>query len=101
MIAIYDGALAEGVLIRDGTDPWIEVDGVPVDWSASSLPRRVQCPCGEGFVVIEPGVIDGMNTPHGVQRCDACSTYDGDLSAALALARRVGGVVKFETAEED
>lgn len=100
MITTYDSTLTEGVLIEDGTDPWIEVDGVAVDWTASPLPRT-PCPCSEGFDVIEPGVLDGMNTPHGVQRCDACRTYDGDLAAALALARRVGGVVKFEAAEED
>lgn len=99
MSTVYDGTRTD-VQIESDTDPWIEVDGVAVDWSASTLPR-VPCPCGEGFDVIEPGVLDSMNSVHGVQRCDACSTFDGDLNAALALARRVGGVVKFMADPEE
>lgn len=96
----YDGILAPWVLIEEDTDPWVEVNGEPVDWTSSTLPR-VPCPCGENGEVVEPGVLDGMNSPHGVQRCDACSTYDGDLDAALALARRVGGVARFyQSAQE-
>lgn len=102
MIGTYGGTLAQGVLIEDGTDPWIEVDGAPVDWTVPGWDRvRVPCPCGENGDVVEPGVLDGMNTPKGVQRCDACGTYDGDLDAALALARRVGGIVKFHTENKE
>lgn len=91
---IYDGTLPDGVLIEDQTNPWVEVDGVPVDWTTTDRPR-VQCPCDEMGQVVLAGVLDAMDTPAGVQRCDACGTYDGDLDAALALARLVGGVVKF------
>jgi hypothetical protein len=81
-------------MIAEGTNPWVEVDGEPVYWPAVDLPR-IPCPCGAGFEVIEPGVLESMDSPRGVQRCDACSTYDGDIEAAVALARRVGGVVRF------
>lgn len=47
--------------------------------------------CGD----ILPGVIEDMDTHEGIQRCDECSVYDGDLEAALALADHVGGVVRF------
>jgi hypothetical protein len=40
-----------------------------------------------------------MDTAEGVQRCDICDIYDGDLSAAQALAALVGGVVKFQAEE--
>lgn len=97
MPTTYDGHLPDGVLIADGTNPWIEVDGIPVDWTTTTLPRT-ECPCEEGFSVVLPGVIDAMDTPVGIQRCDACSRFDGDLDAALALARLVNGVVKFDAA---
>lgn len=96
MIATYDGHLPDSVLIDTGTNPWVEVDGTPVDWTKSPL-ARTDCPCGE-YRVILPGVLESMDTPDGIQRCDSCSTYDGDLAAALALAQLVGGVVRFEVA---
>lgn len=91
--AIYDGTPID-VQIEDRTNPWIEVDGVPVDWTTIDLPR-IPCPCEDMGLVVLPGVLDGMDTPQGVQRCDGCDAYPGDLDAALALARLVGGVVKF------
>jgi hypothetical protein len=36
-----------------------------------------------------------MDTDEGIQRCDAADVFEGDLDAALALARVVGGIVKF------
>ena len=86
-------------LIEDGTDPWVEVDGTPVDWVASQLPRT-SCPCGESGQVVLAGVLDGMNTPQGVQRCDSCDRYPGDLDAALALAQLVGGQVKYQARDD-
>ena len=32
------------------------------------------------------GVIEAMDTPFGIQRCDNCGQYEGDLEAAAALA---------------
>lgn len=93
MIRTFDGSPSSS-LIESGTNPWVEVDGQPVDWVASPLPRQ-PCPCGEMGRVILAGVLDGTDTPQGIQRCDICSTYVGDLEAALALAQLVGGTVKF------
>lgn len=93
-VVIYDGTPIDG-LIKDRTNPWVEVDGKPVDWTESPLPR-VACPCEDMGQVVVPGVLDGMDTPEGVQRCDGCGIYESDLDAALALAKRVGGVAKFE-----
>ena len=30
----YDGTLPDGVMIASETNPWVEVDGEPVDWTA-------------------------------------------------------------------
>ena len=92
----YDGTLPDGVLIASDTNPWVEVAGEPVDWTTSTLPEAA-CPCGEHPTVL-PGVIAPIDTEEGINRCDAALLFDGDLDAALALARLVGGVVKFETA---
>lgn len=89
----YDGTDTDRLIASD-TNPWVEVDGKPVDWTTTTLPRT-ECPCGEMGHVIVPGVLDGMDSEHGVQRCDTCNTYPGDLDAALALAQLVSGVVKF------
>jgi len=86
-------------LIAPDTDPWVQLDGVPVDWTRANLPR-VTCPCGESGQVVLAGVLDGMNTPTGVQRCDSCDTYPGDLDATLALARHVGGSACYLSAED-
>lgn len=93
----YD-TLPDGVLIADGTNPWVEVDGVPVDWTTVDLPR-VPCSCDEEHDALVDGVIDAIDSPEGIQRCDSAETNLGDLDAALALAKLVGGVVKFETDE--
>jgi hypothetical protein len=102
VIVTYDGTPTDA-LIADGTNPWVEVDGAPVDWTAHPGPRAA-CPCGEMGEVVLPGVLEAMDSAHGVARCDACSTaghgYDGDLDAALALAKHVGGIVKYHTEED-
>lgn len=90
----YDGSDIGDAKIESDTNPWVELDGEPVDWMRVLLPRRA-CPCGESGKVLIPGVLDAMDTPEGIQRCDTCNTYPGDLDAALALAKLVGGVVKF------
>lgn len=97
-VTTYDGTLAKGVMIAGYTNPWVEVDGQPVDWSKTVLERR-ECPCEDWGTVLLPGVLDSMNSAYGVQRCDACGIHDGDLDAALALARLVGGVVHFYAEE--
>jgi len=95
----YDGTLPDGVLIASDTNPWVEVDGEPVDWTTVDLPR-VLCSCDEDHHALVEGVIDAIDSPEGIQRCDSAVGELGDLDAALALARLVGGVVKFETDDE-
>lgn len=41
------------------------------------------------------GTLPAMDTPEGIQRCDECQVFPGDLEAAQALADMVGGVVRF------
>lgn len=98
MSETYNGTAID-VMIADRTNPWVEVDGVPVDWTKVDLPRH-ECPCGENGQVLLSGVLDAMDSETGVQRCDACSTYPGDLDAALGLAALVGGIVKFQKEED-
>lgn len=40
------------------------------------------------------GVITGMDTPCGIQRCDFCDKFPGDLEAALDVAQRRGDHVE-------
>ena len=39
---------------------------------------------------ILPGVLAPMDTIFGIQRCDECQIYPGDLAAARALADLLG-----------
>jgi len=94
---IYDGTPTEA-LIADGTDPWVEVDGQPVDWfnGPALLPSPVphgDCDTCEFSPV--PGALEAMNTNEGIQACGSCALFVSDLDAALALARTVGGVAVF------
>lgn len=59
-------------------------------------PEMGSCGCGP-----LQGVLAPINTREGVQRCDDCHTYDSDLDAALALAVRIGGEVKFWQHDSD
>ena len=88
-------AKEEGVFIAPGTDPWIEVDGKPVTWPREGVPEAEgnDCEC-EGSPV--PGVLTSANSEAGIQRCDPCHLFPGDLEAAFALAKLIEGVVKFD-----
>lgn len=92
-------------MIASDTNPWIEVDGVPVDWTqaAHSPPvesRRTDNGCDSCGNFLD-GVIESMDTDLGVVRCDECSIYEGDIEAAWALALLVGGVVRYEQEDEE
>lgn len=98
--AIHDlmqkvAAERNGLLIASCTNPWIHVDGQPYDWQAKPLPAATNdCEqCAESPV---PGAIPAMDTPAGIQRCDQCELFPGDLEAAAALAVLVGGRVRFQ-----
>lgn len=84
-------------LIASGTNPWVEVGGIPVDWTTAQHPAAANdCDQCAGSPV--PGAIPAMDTPEGIQSCDLCQRAGGDLDAALALARLAGGVAKFTAA---
>ncbi len=53
-----------------------------------------ECTCTGSPV---PGTLPAMDSPEGIQRCDECGVFEGDLEAAQALADTVGGVVMFES----
>ena len=42
---------------------------------------------------ILPGLVTDMDFPGGIQRCDSCEQYGGDLDATKAAADLVGGTV--------
>lgn len=90
-------------LIASRTNPWVEVNGEPVDWTDpvwnNQRVVRPQCDTCNGTIL--PGVIEAMDSNEGIQRCDECDTYPGDLEAAWQLARLVDGVVVYETGEDD
>ena len=89
----YDGTPTDSLIAND-TNPWVEVNGEPVDWSTYDGPQAA-CPCEDFHDAPVPGVIAPMDTEEGINRCDAAAVFDGDLDAALALAQLVGGVAKF------
>ena len=100
---VFTGAPTASLIAPGNPNPWIEIDGQPVDWMrrAPSLPQAVTW-CGDGGCNAGPlaGVLVACDTPQGIQRCDQCNIYDGDREAALALAQMVGGVVVFEVNTE-
>lgn len=74
-------------MIADQTNPWVcDRSGrvVTVD-DVSTGGLAADCDCWP-----IPGVILGMDDPHGIQRCDTCLVYPGDLEAAYALAQHLG-----------
>lgn len=101
MIKTFDGTYADFTLIASGTDPWVEVDGKPVDWVAKNLPTDPDNDCESCADMPISGVIAPINTREGIERCDECKRFEGDLDAAFALAKLVGGAVKYETDEDE
>lgn len=86
------GDFAEVYIARE-TNPWLQVDGQPVDL-ASMEDSGVEGEC-EGCLDGDfSGVILAMDSVDGIQRCDSCSKFDGDLEAAahvaLVLSQRTG-----------
>jgi hypothetical protein len=83
------------VLIAGHTNPWVEVDGKPVDWTDAPLPPRPGSTCDGCAGEPIPGVATAMDDRDGIQRCDSCALFAGDLDAAKALADLLGGRVFF------
>ncbi|MGI6797691.1 hypothetical protein [Gordonia sihwensis] len=85
------------ILIARGTNPWLVDDaGAMID--LTTLRSTGETACGDCGPIA--GVIAPMDDQYGIQRCDACSIYPGDLEAAYALAQHLGAsyTVMYETA---
>lgn len=64
-------------------------DGVRIAGSGDSRPMAtIQCEACVNSPL--PGVLYDTNAGNGVQRCDICHLYPGDLEAAAALAKHLG-----------
>src|SRR4051812_24800105 len=85
-IRTFDWTPLNGVYIADDTDPWIEVDGVPVTWPRDGLSGAEGNDCAQCVGEPVPGVLTRRNSEVGIQRCDTCLRFGGDLEAAKALA---------------
>jgi len=79
-------------VIESETNPWLQdSDGNAVDLIKlkQDHPQVVYIrdtnPCDQCGDIL-PGVIEAMDSPEGIQRCDQCDLYEGDLDAAQALA---------------
>ncbi|EPD84062.1 MULTISPECIES: hypothetical protein [Microbacterium] len=84
----WDGSA--DVMIASRTNPWLQdSDGNGIDLTGGRATRSEQsaldgdCECFDGPV---PGALVGMDSPEGIQRCDMCQRFDGDLAAAQAVA---------------
>lgn len=90
----------DAIQMESETDPWIQYpDGtlVPLWPVISGLPTGACGNCHGGFFA----PTNNGPTYEGIERCDECCIYDGDLDAALALAGVVGkgATVWFEEDE--
>jgi len=77
----------EGVIIASGTNPWVEADGKPVDLfaaAAATFGAALGDPDCECATVA--GVALAMDSADGIQRCDLCYRFEGDLEAAKHVA---------------
>lgn len=101
VIRQFDGVYTEATPnIARETDPWVGVDGVPYDWMARPLPDAPDNDCEICRDSPVSGALQAMNTPAGIERCDECEVFEGDLDAAFALAALVGGTVYYESEEK-
>lgn len=84
------------VIIAAETEPWLQRDnGEEIDLTEydldTLLPQLNDCDGCAGTGVFAP-----VNTNHGINRCDQCQAFPGDLEAAAAVAQVIGGHVYFE-----
>lgn len=75
-----------GALIESETNPWIKN---PSGEAIKLLPGFLGGGCGESIHWTR-GVLTSMDSDEGIQRCDACGIYPGDLEAAAAVAKIYG-----------
>lgn len=78
-------------IIEYATDVWLQWSGVDAPILLTDVYFQPAVPnecdtCGGSPIC---GVIPLMNSPHGIERCDECELFDGDFSAAEALAQLI------------
>ena len=86
--AQFDGSGSP--MIGGDTDPWLEnLDRQVVDVAPllETFPQHGDCEC-DGTGLFAP--TGNGPTSQGIQRCDLCERFAGDLDAALALAEHAG-----------
>ena len=87
-------ALQTDVALLAEEDPWVETAEGMVDW-INDIDGDVLLPAptdpAECPETCHAGILVACNDEYGVQRCDQCQVYDGDIEAAIALANIVGG----------
>ena len=89
----WDGEdLAPGHYIATDSEPWLRdpETGEDVNLAAfeAAAPRTpetvdVDCECEWSWF---PGAFAPVNSDYGIQACDSCDTYEGDLETAAAIA---------------
>lgn len=73
------------VFIASNTNPWLQVDGQPVNLSGLDNGASVDCDgCNDRGAYA--GVILAMDSNDGIQMCDSCGKFTGDLEAAQHAA---------------
>ena len=91
-----------GVMLADQSDPWLQrPDGsiVTIAWHLVLVSTGECGDCRGGFFA----PTENGPTDQGIERCDECNVYAGDLDAALALAALIGPdiTVWFEPDTDD
>jgi len=80
----------EDAVLAPETDPWLQRDDgsiVELERLMKHLPRGPVCgECAGGWFA----PTSNGPTEQGIERCDECAVYPGDLDAALVLAGRLG-----------
>ncbi len=79
---------SETAKIARHTNPWLQYGDKPIDllsMQAIVRPRLVNHDDCDQCGNLLRGVIEAMDTDAGIQRCDQCQAYEGDLQAARAL----------------
>ena len=73
------------VFIAAETNPWLQVDGHPVDLTGIDNGAAVDCDgCNDSGAYA--GIVLAMDSNDGIQMCDACGKFEGDLEAAQHAA---------------
>jgi len=94
----YDEVEHMDARIYGHTNPWLrDKDGVDVNLlelvREGDVLRTHDGACYACTPAIVSGVLEAMDSPEGIQRCDNCELYDSDLAAAAALGQHLDQVL--------